>query len=69
MVFTVVSIVTGLMALLLPETLDRPLPETIEEIESWKRTVSTEEKEAIRLNQEAYKIRMENMKAENEVHV
>jgi len=38
-VFTVVTFVTGLMALLLPETLNRPLPETIEEIESWTRSL------------------------------
>ena len=38
-VFTVVTLVTGLMALLLPETLNRPLPETIEEIESWTRSL------------------------------
>ena len=38
-VFTIVTFVTGLMALLLPETLNRPLPETIEEIESWTRSL------------------------------
>ena len=38
LVFTIVAIVTGVMALLLPETLNRPLPETIEEIESWTRS-------------------------------
>jgi len=38
-VFTVVTFVTGLIALLLPETLNRPLPETIEEIESWTRSL------------------------------
>jgi len=38
-VFTTVTFVTGLMALLLPETLNRPLPETIEEIESWTRSL------------------------------
>jgi len=39
-VFTIVTFVTGLMALLLPETLNRPLPETIEEIESWTRSLA-----------------------------
>ena len=38
-VFIVVTFITGLMALLLPETLNRPLPETIEEIESWTRSL------------------------------
>ena len=33
------TFVTGLMALLLPETLNRPLPETIQEIESWTRSL------------------------------
>jgi hypothetical protein len=37
LVFTIVALVTGVMALFLPETLNRPLPETIEEIESWTR--------------------------------
>jgi hypothetical protein len=37
-VFTIVAMVTGGMALLLPETLNRPLPQTIEEIESWTRS-------------------------------
>ena len=70
LVFTIVSIVTGLMALLLPETLDRPLPETIEEIETWQRTITPEEKEAIRKTQEAYRIRLQNMKPDDgEVNV
>ncbi|ELT94945.1 hypothetical protein CAPTEDRAFT_62237, partial [Capitella teleta] len=33
--FSICALVTGVLALLLPETLNRPLPETIEEIESW----------------------------------
>ena len=37
-VFTIVALVTGFMALILPETLNRPLPETIDEIESWTRS-------------------------------
>ncbi|CAH1797125.1 unnamed protein product [Owenia fusiformis] len=42
-VFGVLSIVVGLMTLLLPETLGRPLPQTIEEVETWTRTLSPEE--------------------------
>ncbi len=41
-VFAVVSITTGIMALLLPETLNRPLPDTIEEIEGWTRALPPE---------------------------
>ncbi|CAH1796652.1 unnamed protein product [Owenia fusiformis] len=38
--FGVMSIVAGLLTLLLPETLNRPLPQSIEEVENWKRTVN-----------------------------
>jgi len=39
LVFASLAFVTGLLALVLPETLNRPLPETIKEIESWTRSI------------------------------
>ena len=38
-VFAALAVVTGILALLLPETLNRPLPETIREVESWTRSL------------------------------
>ena len=38
-VYAALAFVTGLLALLLPETLNRPLPETIKEVESWTRSL------------------------------
>ena len=38
LVFTIASMSTGIMALYLPETLNRPLADTIEEIENWTRS-------------------------------
>lgn len=35
--FGALSIGVGLLALLLPETLNRPLPQTIEDIDNWTR--------------------------------
>jgi len=35
LVFGVLSTAAGLISLLLPETLGRPLPQTIEDIEQW----------------------------------
>jgi len=33
------AVVTGFLTLVLPETLNRPLPETIKEVESWGRSL------------------------------
>ena len=49
-VFGIISIIVGLLTLLLPETLNRPLADTVEDIEKWNRTMSKEEKrEALEL--------------------
>ena len=55
-VFAIVSITTGMMALLLPETLNRPLPDTIEEIESWSRALPEELRSKPKSKQEAVNI-------------
>ena len=34
-ILSITAVVTGLMVFLLPETENRPLPETIQEIEAW----------------------------------
>jgi len=39
-VFGIVSISGGLLALILPETNKRPLPQTIEDIEAWYKPVA-----------------------------
>ena len=37
--FGSLSIAVGFLTLVLPETLGRPLPQTIEDIENWSRTI------------------------------
>jgi len=43
--FGVLSIVGGLVTLFLPETLNRPLPQTIEDIENWSKDKSAPKRE------------------------
>jgi len=38
-IFAAVAIATGVLPLFLPETVNRPLPETIKEVESWSRSL------------------------------
>jgi len=40
LIFAVLAFATGLLVLLLPETLNRPLPETVKEVESWTRSIA-----------------------------
>jgi len=39
-VFSTLAVVTGVLALLLPETLNRPLPETVKDVQSWTRSIA-----------------------------
>ena len=34
-IFSITAVATGLLVFLLPETENRPLPETVQEIEAW----------------------------------
>ncbi|CAD5117723.1 DgyrCDS6470 [Dimorphilus gyrociliatus] len=43
-IFGGMSLVAAVLTLFLPETLNRPLPQTIEEVEGWTRTLTKEEK-------------------------
>jgi len=62
LLFGVMAIIGGLMTLFLPETLHRPLPLTITEVENWSRTLSKEEKEQHRQSvKEAKDRRKENV--------
>ncbi len=44
-VFGIMALLAGALTLYLPETLNRALPQTIEEVENWSRTLTSEEKE------------------------
>ena len=58
--FGVLCLVAGGLTLLLPETLGRPLPLTVEEVENWTRTLTPEEKERYRrAKEEAQRENME----------
>ena len=55
-------ILAAILVLLLPETLGRPLPRTIGEVEKWTRTLSPEENEQFEAAKKADKARQEEMK-------
>ena len=56
-IFGVMAILAGALTFLLPETLHRPLPTTIEEVEKWRLTLTKEEKEKAKLVAAAIKAR------------
>jgi len=61
--FGIMCIVAAVLTLILPETLGRPLPQTIEEVENWSRTLSAEEqaryKESVQAEKERRKLLLE----------
>jgi hypothetical protein len=58
------------MALLLPETLNRPLPETIDEIEAWTRSApKPEEVAAKKRTQHATVLRNDNYQEQDTVDI
>lgn len=54
-IFGVISLVAGGLTFLLPETLHRPLPVTIQEVEQWRLTLTKEEKEYAKMAAKASK--------------
>lgn len=58
------------MALLLPETLNRPLPETIDEIEAWTRSAPKPEEVAAKTRtQHATVLRNDNYQEQDTVNI
>lgn len=43
-IFGAMSLIAAVLTLFLPETLNRPLPQSIEEVENWTRTLTKQEK-------------------------
>ena len=56
------SILGAILVLFLPETLGRPLPQTIRQVEQWTRTLTPEEKEKFRQSKRADKARKKDTK-------
>ena len=61
-VFGVMAIIGAILCFFLPETLGRPLPQTIHEVEQWSRTLTPEEKRKFKESKEADKEFEKNMK-------
>ena len=64
--FGALSIGVGLLALLLPETLNRPLPQTIEDIENWTRKTPTHQQPT--MENESNKAKHELLEMGNDVN-
>ena len=67
-IFGVISLLAGGLTFLLPETLHRALPQTIEEVERWTLSLTKEEKERAKMAAKAAKER-EMMLKENPQHL
>ena len=61
-VFGVMAIIGAILCFFLPETLGRPLPQTIHEVEQWSRTLTPEEKRKFKESKKADKEFEKNMK-------
>ena len=66
-IFGVMCLLAGIMVLFLPETLGRPLPQTIKEVENWTRTLTPEEKARYEAAKKAEKEKRKQMQKEVEL--
>jgi len=58
LIYGIISVVCGFLALYVPETLNRPLPNSIEDVLKWPRTLTEEEWKAVdELNKKEFDVR------------